>query len=420
MQPFEHPIRSRRAAGGPPLDVINDIATAVTNGFGVDALIANLVVGAAEAFGADECHVFLIDGDDIVATSSCANRAVEFHTVEELESGLTGWAIRHRTIATSPDITTEPRNVGRALQRAQSVGTNAAVVAPLIIGGVALGSMTLLGHPSRFDPDSIDLDHVTLVTNQVTAAIVNARLLTQARDAEIRLRDQTEELEALAESREHTMSTVAHELRNAVSCTLVAARLLQDITPEDREAAIRDLVDLVVASAEDASAIVTDLLGYGPGKKMVVERHRLDLVEIAGSVTRAVGMPLRAGSTTACTFGDPIRLRQILRNLTDNAQRYGGPVQWVEVVTGPDTMDVSVCDDGPGVAPEILDRLFEPYASSGRVIDQRPSLGLGLAVSRDLARAMGGDLVYSKVDGICRFTISLPAWSEQPVAAAAS
>lgn len=106
--------------------------------------------------------------------------------------------------------------------------------------------------------------------------------------------------------------------------------------------------------------------------------------------------------------GDPARVRQILRNLLSNAFRHGG--EHVQVRIGGDgrVATVSVVDDGPGVSGDEADRIFEPYHRSGADPGQPASLGLGLSISRQLARLMGGDLTYRYEADTAIFQLDLP------------
>ena len=102
-------------------------------------------------------------------------------------------------------------------------------------------------------------------------------------------------------------------------------------------------------------------------------------------------------------------MRQIVRNLLTNAVRYGGPDIAVEIGAVDARPFVVVSDDGPGVARGEEHAIFEAYqrASGGRHAPE--SVGLGLAVSRQLARSMGGELHYRRTDDRTEFVLELPA-----------
>ena len=116
------------------------------------------------------------------------------------------------------------------------------------------------------------------------------------------------------------------------------------------------------------------------------------------------------GIVPCAAIADPTRLRQILRNLLTNAYRYGG--RWVELRVSPTSsnqVSIRVRDNGGGVSAEDASAIFAPYFSAHVREGLTESVGLGLTVSRKLARAMGGDLRYRRVAGWTVFELLLPA-----------
>jgi signal transduction histidine kinase len=108
-------------------------------------------------------------------------------------------------------------------------------------------------------------------------------------------------------------------------------------------------------------------------------------------------------------LGDPARVRQIVRNLINNALRHGGDTITIATGRRPEAAWLTVSDDGKGIPAEHRERIFDPYHQ----VDEAPGpiggLGLGLAISRQLARLMRGDLTYEYRDGRSTFELSLPA-----------
>jgi signal transduction histidine kinase len=98
----------------------------------------------------------------------------------------------------------------------------------------------------------------------------------------------------------------------------------------------------------------------------------------------------------------------VIRNLVANALKHGGPTVAVSVAESGTEGAVHVTDAGAGPSPEIEALMFDAFVS-GHVPDGRPgSFGLGLSISRRLARAMGGDVRYDRVEGHTRFSLHLP------------
>jgi two-component sensor histidine kinase len=109
----------------------------------------------------------------------------------------------------------------------------------------------------------------------------------------------------------------------------------------------------------------------------------------------------------AVVVADPMRLTQVLDNLVTNAQRYGGPNVHVSARRDGATIRLSVSDDGPGVAPDLVATLFDAYVH-GASSHSLGGSGLGLLIVRQLCDAMNGTIEYDGSQG-ARFTATLPA-----------
>jgi two-component system sensor histidine kinase BaeS len=109
---------------------------------------------------------------------------------------------------------------------------------------------------------------------------------------------------------------------------------------------------------------------------------------------------------------DPQRLAQIIANLVENALKFATARVEVGVHAGGGSVVLQVNDDGPGIAPGDLPHVFDRLYTSRTVPGRTLGTGIGLAIVRELARAMGGDAVVVPVDGVgTRFTVTLPVAS---------
>lgn len=106
---------------------------------------------------------------------------------------------------------------------------------------------------------------------------------------------------------------------------------------------------------------------------------------------------------------DPVAAQRIVRNLLDNASRYGQPPVAVTVLADGDVVRFAVTDAGAGVPEEFVPHMFEPFAQAGAVDNHRDGSGLGLAIAHGLATEMGGELVYRRVGALTTFELTLPA-----------
>ncbi|HEX3048924.1 MAG TPA: ATP-binding protein [Bacillota bacterium] len=114
-------------------------------------------------------------------------------------------------------------------------------------------------------------------------------------------------------------------------------------------------------------------------------------------------------SERICVQADPVRLEQILQNICDNSLKYTPPETPViiDCQERTDEVEISIADQGPGLPPEVLKKLFQPFQSNH--LQQKGSYGLGLTIAKKLALKMNGDLkVQSVPNKGATFRIILP------------
>ena len=222
--------------------------------------------------------------------------------------------------------------------------------------------------------------------------------------------------------RSQLLGSVSHELRNQHTGVMGMINLVLDeyVLPIPDET--RDLIGLARREAADAAGIIEDLLTASRMESNVfnVASEPVDLdLEVAKLVDHypAEGMTIRhtGPRSGVVALADQVRLRQVLRNLRSNAVRYGGKSIGVSVHPDGTNVCVRVTDDGPGVPAGEEETIFLPYrrATTRR---HKSSVGLGLWISRRLARAMGGNLTYSHVSAETVFELTLPVYAPPDIA----
>lgn len=239
----------------------------------------------------------------------------------------------------------------------------------------------------------------------------NRRLLAE----EEAFRLESERLTQLVRSKDQFIASVSHELRTPLAAVLGFAEVLRDepgISLTDRQ----ELTSTIAAQAYELSGIVEDLLVSARAEigAIHVTKVPVDLranvaqvIEVLpGNQLERIWVENPTGSVSAA--GDPVRIRQIVRNLLTNAIRYGGPQIAIEFGTGIGEVSVAVCDDGPGIPDAERDRIFLPYQIAHTPGSQPSSVGLGLSVSKQLAELMGGRLEYLHRRGRSIFSLHLP------------
>lgn len=184
-------------------------------------------------------------------------------------------------------------------------------------------------------------------------------------------------------------SRVAHEIRNPLGGLELFASAAQET---DDPAERRRILDKVRKEVAGLAAIVEEFLGFA--RPSLGKRHLHDVrgpVEEAAALTEAEmtkrggrGLHLAFPSKPLLALADPAQVKRLVLNLLRNASQAGDTV-WVEGAMVNGEVRIAVRDDGPGIAPELRDRIFEPFVS-----DKEQGAGLGLAIVKDLAEACHG------------------------------
>jgi PAS domain S-box-containing protein len=229
------------------------------------------------------------------------------------------------------------------------------------------------------------------------------------------LRATERHLEGLLADKDRFIANVSHELRTPLASVAGLSEELATRWEEFDGGEAKELAGLVAAQAADLAMLVEDLLvaAHLETNSITVQAEPIDLraacdAAIADCDRSDAGTPgVELSGQRRMAMGDAVRVRQIVRNLVTNAVHYGG--DHISVVAGyGDGASVAVIDDGDGVPLEQRDTIFEAYYRREQGAHIVGSLGLGLAISRQLARLMGGELSYRYQDGRSVFLLVLP------------
>jgi len=298
----------------------------------------------------------------------------------------------------------------------REIGFGSLLVVPLVVRSRVQGSITFVSPPGDvpFSPDEIGL--ATDLAARCAMALDNARLYHEAdalrRAAETANRTKTQFL-----------GMMSHELRTPLNAIGGFTELLEmgihgPVTAQQRTALGR-----IKANQRQLLTLITEILNFVRIESGRMEYHfgRVSLTRALTDVSimlrgaadeKKLTLAIRESGTEVTAFADSDRVRQILVNLVMNAVKYtpaGGTIT-LSCATLDDTVVARVVDTGPGIEPKQLATIFEPFVQlAARLSDERSGLGLGLPVSRDLARAMNGDVTAESTIGVgSSFTLSLP------------
>lgn len=217
---------------------------------------------------------------------------------------------------------------------------------------------------------------------------------------------------AAARERERVFAAdAAHELRSPLTAIASVAQASRTQSPPDSTEAF----DTITHEALEASALISDLLtlARNPGRA-VLQCEPVDLAHVvtacardAGSAANARSVRIETAPESAIVDGDERRLRELARNLLENAVRHAHSRVSIASSRNGRTCSIVVEDDGDGVAPEDRERVFERFY---RRSQDGSGTGLGLAIVRWIANAHEGSVSVENADsGGARFVATLPA-----------
>jgi PAS domain S-box-containing protein len=257
------------------------------------------------------------------------------------------------------------------------------------------------------------------------------RDITERKRTEEALRAAKEAAEAANRAKSAFLANMSHEIRTPMNAILGYAQLMQ------RDATIsgthRKAIDVIMASGEHLLGLINDVLELSKieAGHRAVDVTDVDLHEMLAGVgrmfeERAAAKRLlfevsRAPALPRYVVTDDRKLRQILLNLVGNAVKFtevGGVA--VKAFTRPaesgaGRLVVEVEDTGPGIHPAELGRLFRPFSQARVGIEAQGGTGLGLALSAELARALGGTItVESQLGKGATFRVDLPCLVGKP------
>ncbi len=303
------------------------------------------------------------------------------------------------------------------LRALETLGLYSAMTVPMIARGRTLGVITFISAESRREFNSDDLWLAQRLAGRAAFAVDNARLYEEARQLQ-------EVAEQANRAKMDFLAAMSHEFRTPLNAIAGYAQLLElgvhgELTTDQRE-----FLERLQRSQRHLLGLVEEVLSFARIEAGTV-RYDLTEVTLKDLVARATEMTapqmrskqldfaLEAGDGEIRVCADAARVEQILINLLSNAVKFTEDGGRITVGCRQDDGEVvvSVADTGIGIPGDQLEAVFEPFAQLPHAGSKRSSgVGLGLAISRDLARAMGGDItVVSAVGTGSTFTLRLPA-----------
>jgi signal transduction histidine kinase len=225
---------------------------------------------------------------------------------------------------------------------------------------------------------------------------------------------------------------ILHQIKNPLQTIVLHADILQDERIVSEAGQRREVCEAIVGESQRLVAMLDELSVYASGARRTLNRRPVRLDEL---VRQVAGVEAREAADTglqvdatgigeATVFGDAYYLRQVFDNLVRNAREAMAdqeeprepPRLRVALARAGGDAEVRVADNGPGISPENLQRIFQPFVST-----KGKGMGLGLAICREIVEGHGGRLDVESTPGRgTTFIVSLPLYSDTPALAAAA
>jgi signal transduction histidine kinase/CheY-like chemotaxis protein len=313
----------------------------------------------------------------------------------------------------------------------RAIGQEAVALLPVTAGASVLGVMTVGFAEARESPGA-ELAFATALAQQCAQALERARLYEAERAARAEAEAARRDAEEANRAKSEFLARMSHDLRTPLNAIGGYAELVElgihgPTSPGQAEAMRR-----IRRAQQHLLTLINDILSFArlEAGQVRVELEDVPLAHVLMELrplaqpqaeAKELRLEIARPGPEVVVRADRERAIQILLNLVSNAVKFtgaGGEV-WVEFRAEEGAVSVSVRDTGPGIPESRLEEIFDPFVQVGRSsAERRQGVGLGLAISRELARMMDGELVVESVVGVgSTFTLTLPR-VDAPAAAA--
>lgn len=239
------------------------------------------------------------------------------------------------------------------------------------------------------------------------------------------------EAEAANKAKMEFLAAMSHELRTPLNAVNGYTDLLLMEIPGPLVGDQRDFIARIQRSGKFLLGLINDVLSFAKidAGALEVRREEVNIGDVLDNIHTLVEPQMKAknqvynyhGSDEGCdVVGDREKIEQVVINLLTNASKFtseGGTIE-LACTAEKGAVHIAVNDNGRGIAADQIDSIFDPFVQVDRKSNEssQQGVGLGLAISRELARAMGGDLTCKSTPGAgSTFTFSLPTKSPEEV-----
>jgi signal transduction histidine kinase len=392
--------------------------------FDLKSVLNTLVESAARLCDADMAAIPRLVGADFYHFASYGytpdfQEFMEKHPIVPSRGTATGRAALEGRTVHIPDVLADPEY---SLMEGQKIaGYRTLLAVPLVREGAPIGVLAMArAAPRPFTPKQIEL--VETFADQAVIAIENVRLFDE-------IQDKSRQLAEASERKSQFLASMSHELRTPLNAIIgLTEMMVTNAARFGTEKALEPLRRVNAAGTHLLSLIneVLDLSKIEAGK-LELNPEPVNLPRLIDEVIGTAGqlaeknqnrLVVEAQENLGALNADSMRLKQILLNLLSNACKFTKEGEVAlrvrKVADGRDWVELAVADTGIGLTAEQQAKLFQEFTQADSLTARRyGGTGLGLALSRKLARMMGGDVtVTSEPSKGSVFTVRLPSGAD--------
>jgi signal transduction histidine kinase len=414
------------------LDRFRHLAGILLAGADLDGLVKEVALAAADLLEAESGAVTLVveEGRFLRVKAATGPLEAATGTLIPIEASLLGTAVTQDAPLVSDDMDADPRSY---LPKITATSLKTSAVVPLRSAGVVLGTVSVYNRRDGRPFSEHDLRLLQSLGDQVVVGLDRAAVLAESRRNEVALRTKNQELQRATRLKSEFLTNMSHELRTPLNAIIGFSDLMLEGGTGEISEQQREFIEAVLRNGRHLLSLINSVLDLS---KVEAGRMTLTLAvtDLREAITGAVAdtASLRTAKRQECALqldaapltvvADGVRVRQILYNLLSNASKFtaeGGKISLAAVRTraplrppaersedsaslvSQDVVWISVCDEGVGIKPEDMPKLFREFSQVDSSASRRAQgTGLGLALCKKFVEMHGGtigaDSIYGK------------------------
>lgn len=377
------------------IELLNEVTSQLTSTLQLDELLNAAASSIQKNFNYFDVTVFLLSEDkqELVLEAHAGN-FIDFlpHGYrQKIGKGLIGWVIEHGEIVLCNDVSQDPRYMIYEYHN-----TKSELAIPITIDDEIAGVLNVEDTKLHAFDDT-DIMVLETLSDHLGIAIKNAKLYDEVRKTNMKLTE-------VDKMKSEFLGIVSHDFRSPLSSIILAGKSLLKNESVQGLQRVKEYLQIIVDQANRLNQLAEDTLSITK-----IESGQLSfyfkIVNIERLVQDAISM-VRFSNRHQMTYsvdpnvafikGDQTKLRQVVQNLVSNAVKYspkGGKVCVTVEDYSPEKILVSVSDEGIGIPPEQVDKLFKKFSrvNSNEVRDIKGA-GLGLWICKEIVEAHGGKI----------------------------